>query len=131
MTMAAIARRVFLGGVAASGVVGIAVALREQRLLETLGTEERQPLAAVLRLLTGQRGDGAGVAAAATEALRRHQDRWFDRPSALASIREGTINEVVGLIRDACRDDYRNGRILPVHGWLISRTETEVIALLH
>ena len=86
------------------------------------------PDAFVRGLRSGVQGNEAAVSAA-SKGLRLHGDGWSQVPSVLAQIGRHSFDNALTVIRCGCQDDYQAGRTLLVVGWVLSRTEAELIAL--
>jgi hypothetical protein len=82
-------------------------------------------------------GAGAGAARAVGEAYLRQLDLQPDRDAILeltrgvmdiiasASSQQAAVTALVG----AVRRDFRDGRVLQLEGWIVSRTEVELCVL--
>ena len=62
----------------------------------------------------------------ASEAVRQHADKWSDVPIPAGKLTERSVGEIIALVKD----DYENDRTVPVHGWIVSRTEAVLLTLL-
>lgn len=126
-----IPRRLFLGSLLAGAAVAAVTVWRwPARVLR----DPPEPLPAEfvrqLRGLVPADAAHEDAVQAAAAALRERAGDWLDVPSALQRVRGATFGETLSSIRGACRDDYVAGRTVSVVGWVISRTEAELITLL-
>ena len=77
-------------------------------------------------------GDGGRDAAvsAATQALSLERDRWSDAPAVFEGLDDHSLEDALRVIQQRARDDYEAGRTVSVIGWMISRTEAELVTRL-
>jgi hypothetical protein len=125
-----IRRRVLLGGAAGSLALGTAAIILQPRLRGLFDPRQHgsADLPDQLRRLADDHAAMRAVAEEARQALEVHGRDWPDLPSQLMEIRAG--NRVDCDFESLIRDDFRNQHTVPVFGWVISRTEAELVALL-
>lgn len=119
-------RRFVLGAVAGATAGGAAVAVLEY--LDVLGISDARAPYFVRHLRNKVTDDKAFfyLTTAASQALHQHAGKWTEFPLSASDVQKLSIEE----IRTSVRDDYKNDRTLRVSGWIVSRTEALLLALL-
>lgn len=123
-----ISRRALLSSAVITTAVGVAAVLLQPRLFNIFDPKRDEAfiLLGQLQELIDDKISLGMIVQEAKKALEIYGDEWLELPSPLDQIRGVKLEKCDGLIRD----DFKNDRTLPVFGWVISRTEAELISLL-